>query len=131
MMLFPWNWIPTNHGPVTTSTRKKNELEREKTLKNGEKMEQNYAVNDYDDSRIHERKRYEAGVVFSHADRLYTGSIKNISIGGAYIETYCVNQFSPEDIVSINIPFPSGKNNFKRKGRVKWLNNAGFAVEFI
>ena len=64
MMLFPWNWIPTNHGPVTTSTRKKNELEREKTLKNGEKMEQNYAVNDYDDSRIHERKRYEAGVVF-------------------------------------------------------------------
>ena len=57
--------------------------------------------------------------------------MKNISLGGAYIETYCVNQFSPECIVTINIPSPSDKNSVKRRGTVKWLNNAGFAVEFI
>jgi hypothetical protein len=94
-------------------------------------MKQKYAVDNYDYRRIHERKMYVTQIVFSHADRLYTGSIRNISLGGAYIETYCVNQFSPEDIVTINIPFSSGKNKVKRRGRVKWLNNVGFAFEFI
>ena len=92
---------------------------------------QECAVNDQDTRLIYERKKYEVEIVFFHADRLYAGSMENISLGGAYIETYCVNQFSPEDIVTINIPFPSGKNNVKRRGRIKWLNNSGFAVEFI
>ena len=92
---------------------------------------QQHAVNGQDQSRFHDRKKYEVEVVFFHAGRLYAGSMKNISLGGAYIETYCVNQFSPEDIVTINIPSPSDKNNVKRRGCVKWLNNAGFAVEFI
>ena len=92
---------------------------------------QECAVNDQDTRRIYERKKYEVEIVFFHADRLYAGSMENISLGGAYIETYCVNQFSPEDIVTINIPSPSGKNNVKRRGRIKWLNNSGFAIEFI
>ena len=94
-------------------------------------MEQEYAIGDHDYRRIHERKKYEPDIVFLHGDRLYAGSMKNISLGGAYIETYCVNQFCPEDIVTINIPYSSGKNKVKRRGRVKWLNNAGFAVEFF
>lgn len=94
-------------------------------------MDNKYAVSNYDFRRLHERKRYETEIVFSHADRLYNGRMKNISLGGAYIETYCVNQFSPEDIVTISIPFSSSNNNVKRKGRVKWLNNVGFALEFI
>lgn len=92
---------------------------------------QEYVVNNQDYRRIHERKKYEVEVVFFHADRLYAGSMGNISLGGAYIETYCVNQFSPDDIVTISIPSPSGDNNVRRRGRVKWLNNEGFAVEFI
>jgi hypothetical protein len=94
-------------------------------------MEQEYDVNDFDYRRIHERKKYPAEIVFHHANRLYAGSLKDISLGGAYIETYCVNQFSIEDIVTLSIPFPSGQNNVKRKGRIKWLNDAGFAVEFF
>lgn len=92
---------------------------------------QECAVNDQDSRRIYERKKYEVEIVFFHANRLYAGSMKNISLGGAYIETYCVNQFSPEDIVTINIPSPSDKNSVKRRGRIKWLNNSGFAIEFI
>lgn len=94
-------------------------------------MEQEYNVNDFDYRRIHERKKYPAEIVFHHANRLYAGSLKDISLGGAYIETYCVNQFSIEDIVTLSIPFSSGQNNVKRKGRIKWLNDAGFAVEFF
>lgn len=81
--------------------------------------------------RYHDRKKYEKEIVFAHADRLYAGSTKNISLGGVYIETYCVNQFSPRDIVTISIPFSSGEKNIKRRGRVKWLNNIGLAIEFI
>jgi len=94
-------------------------------------MEPEYAVNDYDCKRFHERKKYPAEIVFHHANRLYAGSLKNISLGGAYIETHSVNQFSTEDIVTLSIPFASGQNNINRKGRIKWMNNAGFAVEFV
>ena len=94
-------------------------------------MDPNNAALHHDSRRFNDRKKYEKEVVFVHADRLYSGSMKNISLGGAYIETYCVNQFAPMDIVTINIPFSSGKSKVKRRGRVKWLNNVGFAVEFI
>ena len=94
-------------------------------------MEQNCAPNDYDQRRFHERRKYAAEIVFHHQNRLYAGSLKDISLGGAYIETYCVNQFSVSDIITLSIPYSTGKNNLKRKGRVRWLNNAGFAVEFI
>jgi len=92
-------------------------------------VEQKFAVNDY--KRVHERKKYEAEIFFIYEDRLYTGITKNISLGGAYIETHRANQFSPEGILTINIPFPSGNNNLSHKVWVKWRNDSGFAVEFI
>lgn len=94
-------------------------------------MEQEYAVDNYDLRRYHERKKYQVEIVFHHSDRLYTGSLKDISLGGAFIETYSVNQFSKKDIVTLSIPFASGQKNLKRKGCIKWLNNSGFAVEFM
>ena len=94
-------------------------------------MEPEYAVNNFEYRRLHERKKYQPEIVFHHANRLYTGSLKDISLGGAYVETYCVNQFSKEDIVTLSIPFASGQKNLKRKACIKWLNNAGFAVEFL
>jgi hypothetical protein len=100
-------------------------------LAGGRHMEQEHALNEYDQRRFHERKKYAAEIVFHHANRLYAGSLKDISLGGAYIETYSVNQFCKEDIITLSIPFSSGGNNIKRRGSIKWLNNVGFAVEFI
>jgi len=94
-------------------------------------MEQENIVECYDHGRIHDRKKYDAGISFIHADRLYTGFMMNLSLGGAYIATHSVNQFSTNDMVTINIPYTSGKKMVKRRGRVKWQNNAGFGVEFI
>lgn len=105
------------------------------TIKQGDlirgAMEMTNTAHAIDSKRFHDRKKYEKEVVFVHRNRLYSGSLKNISLGGAYIETYCVNQFAPADIVTLNIPFSSGRNNIKRQGRVRWLNNVGFAIEFI
>lgn len=94
-------------------------------------MEQELAVNNNNYRRYHERKKYPAEIVFHHSSRFYAGSLKDVSLGGAYIETYCVNQFSIKDVVTLSIPFSSSQNNVKRRGRIQWLNNAGFGVAFI
>lgn len=88
---------------------------------------------DFDSSfnRSHERRRYDAQIIFSHQKKTYNGSIKNISIGGAFIATSSVNQFYSGDVVILSIPFTDGRKSLKRRGRIQWLNNEGFAIEFI
>ena len=86
---------------------------------------------DFGFKRIHERKSYSVNIIFSHNNKAYSGSIKNISLGGSYIATSSVNQFSSGDIIILSIPFTAGKKHVKRKGRIQWLNNDGFAIEFI
>ena len=61
---------------------------------------------------------------------MYRGIMRNISLGGAFIETQWVNQFHADDVVVVNIPFAKKKSNIKRKGVVRWQNNIGFAVQF-
>ena len=81
--------------------------------------------------RIHERKMYAVEIIFSHKNKAYAGRIRNISLGGAFIATSSVNQFSSGDIITLSIPFTTGKKHVKRRGRVQWLNNEGLAIEFI
>ncbi len=84
----------------------------------------------YDFRRAHERKTYTAEVLFSHNRRMYSGTMRNISLGGAYIETAHADQFASGDTVIISIPFTAGEKHIKRKGRIKWMNHRGFAVAF-
>lgn len=81
--------------------------------------------------RIHERKTYSTEVAFSHNNKAYTGQIKNISLGGAFIATRSVNQLSNGDTITLSIPFTTGQKHVKRKGRIQWMNNEGFAIEFF
>ena len=81
--------------------------------------------------RRYERKKYSSDVVFSLKDKAYAGTLKDISMGGAFVMTLSVNQVYRGDIVVINIPFTSGRKSIKRKGRVLWTNNEGFALEFF
>jgi Tfp pilus assembly protein PilZ len=81
--------------------------------------------------RIHERKLYATEVVFSHKNKAYAGQIKNISLGGAFIATDSVNQFSTGEVVTLSIPFTTGRKHVKRKGRIQWANNEGIAIEFF
>ncbi len=94
-------------------------------------MKREPAASNNDYRRYHERKKYPAEIVFRHANRLYAGSLKDVSLGGAYIETYCADRFSAKDIVTLSIPFSSGQRNVKREGSILRLNSKGFGVEFI
>ena len=86
---------------------------------------------EFDFKRSHERKIYNANIVFAYQDRAYQGTLKNLSLGGAFIETKNVNQVSTGDVVTVSIPYTNGKKNLKKRGRIKWHNNEGFAIEFV
>lgn len=94
-------------------------------------MKEAFAIQGYDFRRANARKSYGKEVIFSHIETIYRGIIKNISLGGARIETGNVNQFGEGEMVTVSIPFSSGKRNIKRKGRIVWLNDTGFAIEFV
>ena len=81
--------------------------------------------------RRYERKFYNSDVVFSLKGKAYAGTLKDISMGGAFIMALSVNQVYPGDVVTISIPFTSGKKSIKRRGRVLWTSGEGFAVEFF
>ena len=85
----------------------------------------------YEFKRHHERRKYGADIVFVHQDKAYRGIVKNLSLGGTFIVTPSVNLFSKGDLVTLTIPFTSGKRSIKRKGLIIWLNNEGFAIEFL
>jgi hypothetical protein len=85
----------------------------------------------FDQTRSHERKKYGADIVFAHNERSYYGTLKDLSLGGAFIKTVSVNQFGRGDLITVSIPFTDGEKHLKRNGRVKWKNDEGFAIEFI
>jgi len=81
--------------------------------------------------RRYERKSYHSDVVFSLKGYAFAGTLKNISMGGAFVLTLSVNQVQKGDVITINIPFTNGNKNIKRRARVLWTSGEGFAVEFF
>jgi hypothetical protein len=80
--------------------------------------------------RQHERKIYNTDVIFNLGNRPYAGTLKDISMGGAFVMTHSVNQVYKGDTVTITIPYTDGKKHIQRRGRVLWTNGEGFALEF-
>lgn len=80
--------------------------------------------------RRYERKKYGSEVIFAAKGKAYPGSLKDISLGGAFVATQAVNQVDRGDKVILSIPFTDGRKSIKRRGRILWTNNEGFAVEF-
>lgn len=94
-------------------------------------MKEKHAIQGNDFRRANERKIYNQEVIFAHSDGLYRGIIKNISLGGAHIESSSTIQFYIGDVVTVSIPYTKGNKNIKRKGRIVWMNNSGFSIEFF
>jgi hypothetical protein len=80
--------------------------------------------------RQHERKYYNADIVFAVNDRIFQGNLRDISIGGAFIHTKHTDLLLEGDMATISIPFTNGRKHIKRTGRILWKNSTGFAVTF-
>jgi hypothetical protein len=85
----------------------------------------------YDFRRQYERKDYSTDITFATENQMFQGGLKNISVGGAFIMTGDVNQVYEGELVSVSIPYTDGYKHLKRKGRVLWKNDIGFAVAFV
>jgi Tfp pilus assembly protein PilZ len=81
--------------------------------------------------RRYERKMYSADVIFSVRGMAFAGTLKDVSVGGAFVFTLSVNQVGKGDVVTLNIPYTSGKGSIKRRAKVVWITGEGFAVEFL
>lgn len=80
--------------------------------------------------RKYERKYYNTHIVFSSDGRVYQGSLKDISIGGAFVFSKHTSHLMEGDWVTISIPFTNGRKHVKRSGEVLWKNSTGFAITF-
>lgn len=84
----------------------------------------------HDFRRQYERKNYSADITFVADNQMFLGGLQNISVGGAFIATRDVNQLCEGELVTLSIPYTDGNKHVKRKGRVLWKNDIGFAVGF-
>lgn len=81
--------------------------------------------------RRYDRRSYITDVVFSLEGRSYAGTLKDVSLGGAFVQTGSVNHAQKGDEVTISIPFTNGQKSVKRRARVLWVNEEGFAIGFF
>lgn len=94
-------------------------------------LSKHWTASSYDYRRQYERKNYSVDIMFATGNQMFRGGLKNISVGGAFILTQDINHLYEGELVSLSIPFTDGYKHVKRKGRVLWKNDIGFAVGFI
>ena len=86
---------------------------------------------DFDQSNRRDvRKKYEAEVYFSVAQKAYTATIKNISRGGALIYTGGMPIITPGEKIIVTIPFTDKARSVKRNATIMWVDAEMIGVEF-
>jgi transcriptional regulator with XRE-family HTH domain len=77
------------------------------------------------------RKEYFRPVPFTVNGKLYHGSTRNISMGGAFIEIKdAKNQFAIGDTIKMNIEHPETYQHFNINGKIVRIAKAGIGVCF-
>ena len=106
----------------------------------GTKSERKAAAQVPEEKRHHSRCNCERVTFFATRDQLYEGFVKNISLGGVYIESN--NSFYPGEKITVAIPCQSNPDGVKLKEPypdeevkmkcvVVWKDPDGFGLRFI
>ena len=93
-----------------------------------------------DEKRKHNRKTCEKTTFFATRDKLFEGSVKNISLGGVFVQS--TDAFSPGEILTLAVPCESNEEgnklkepfedeDIKMKCKVIWNNPEGFGIAFM
>jgi len=75
------------------------------------------------------RRSYDQTISFSTQDRQYTALCKDISNGGIFIQTGDV--FRLGQLVTLDIPFSSGKESIKVPAEIVRVNPDGIGLKFM
>ncbi|HEX2674589.1 MAG TPA: PilZ domain-containing protein [Polyangiaceae bacterium] len=82
-----------------------------------------------EDKRVHPRVVVNTPVSYEVKNgAAFTGLVKDISIGGTFVETTEVVPFGTE--VTIVARFPGTKADLRLPGTVRWAKPDGFGVQF-
>ncbi len=93
-----------------------------------------------DEKRKHGRKACDKTTFFATRDKLYEGYVKNISLGGVFVQS--VDAFFPGEILTLAVPCESNEGesklkepfkdeDVKMKCKVVWNHPEGFGVAFM
>ena len=93
-----------------------------------------------EEKRHYERSQCERTTFFATRDRLYEGSVENISLGGVYVKSK--HAFDPGEKITVAIPCQSNPHGEKLKAPfpddevkmkcvVVWKDPHGFGLQFV
>ncbi|WP_167527832.1 PilZ domain-containing protein [Desulfosarcina alkanivorans] len=81
--------------------------------------------------RENARLNYHKEVSFSVGSMVFSGNIKNISMGGAGVGRFNLSKTKLPVKIRVTIPFAKKQGGIKRKAIVRWTRNDQFGVQFI
>ena len=92
------------------------------------------------EQRKHFRKSVRHSTFFATRDHLYEGFVRNISLGGLFLES--VDTLAPGDIVTLAVPCdtndqgiklkpPYNDEDLKMRCEVMWRDPQGFGLRFL
>jgi hypothetical protein len=93
-----------------------------------------------EEKRKHTRSQCERSTFFATRDQLYEGQVRNISLGGVYIQSN--SSFDTGQKITVAIPCPSNPDGIKLKEPyedeevkmkcvVVWKDPKGFGLRFV
>jgi Tfp pilus assembly protein PilZ len=93
-----------------------------------------------DEKRKHSRMACDKTTFFASRDKLYEGFVKNISLGGVFVQSE--DAFFPGEILTLAVPCESNEEgnklkepfkdeDVKMKCKVIWNNPGGFGMAFM
>jgi hypothetical protein len=80
-------------------------------------------------ARVYSRVPCSEDTLFAANRELFSGTIKNISQGGIYIQTK--ERFEAEQEVVVAGPFGENNADVKRNGKIVWQDSNGIAIQFV
>ena len=83
-----------------------------------------------------ERRRYHrknccCSVDLDDYEQAYSGRLRNLGLGGAYIDAVPDKTFSIGQDLILTIPYEHKAGHLMIKGKVAWKNGSGLGVAFV
>lgn len=85
----------------------------------------------FGERRLHERKECTFSVQIDDYDTIYTGHMRNLSVGGAFIEPPGDSYPAVGQDVVLTIPYRNKKDRLIIKGRIARTRYDGMGVAFL
>ena len=85
----------------------------------------------FGERRLHERKPCSRMVQIDDLNTTFHGHLRDLTVGGAFIEPPVGNEVNVGQQLVLTIPFGLKKDRLTLKARVAWVKPLGMGVRFV